>query len=258
MPNVYAWPPVGILSLGLTEDAPTDVQRSLITGKRYVSASRRKRRVVKLTASALARGRSGAGYMENLKTLLDGGVHLVRLDIGYINWWLDRRPQELVGGQYRNALYSDPVTWTTETDPSLSWTNGGDAVTWFTGRVLQGTAGTAGGWNVLTVTNAPPSRLIARPGDFVTLYSPISATTGNRARVMTEAYSDASGNATIRLMTALSGSGRVNIGTADEGVFEVVEFPDVQQPVAGDWVFPWAFREVFEDETDTWTEVNPW
>ncbi len=258
MPNVYAWPPVGIKALEWTEEAPIHRAQSMITGRRYVTAAGPVRRIATVTASALGRGRSGAGYMENLKKLLSGGVHLVRLDIGRINWWMDRRPQERVGDRWRDALWSDPVTWTTDTDPSLSWTSGGDAVTWFTGRVLQGTAGTSGGWPVLNVTNAPPSRLVARPGDLLTLYSPIGATTGTTVGVMTEAYSDAGGNATIRLMSALSGSGRVNIGSNDQGVFEAMQMPRAVQPLEGDWTYTWSFREVFETETGTWTEVNPW
>lgn len=259
MPNVYAWPPVGLTAVDWTEEAPVDRQQSLITGRRYVTESGRVRRVASVTASSLARGRSGAGYMENLKTLLRGGRNLVRLDIGYINWWRDRRPRETVGSVARDALWSDPVAWQTDTDLALAWSSGGASAAWFTGRVLQAVAGTSGGWPVLTVSNAPPSRLIARPADFVTLYSPITATTGSSARVMTEARSDAAGNATIRLMTALSGAGRLNIGSADQGVFEALEVPRAVQPVSGDWSYSWSFREVFEDEcADGWTEVDPW
>lgn len=258
MVNVIAWPPVGINACEWTQEAPVSRQRSMVTGRRYVQTSGRERRLATLTASALARGRSGAGYMENLKKLIDGGVHLVRLDVGYINWWMDRLQTELVGGVQRNALQSQPITWTTTTDPDLDWTAGGTALHWFSGRVIQGTAGTSGGYPVLNLTNCPPSRLIARPGDFVTLYSPIESTTGTSARVMRECRSDASGNATLRLMSALSGSGRVNIGTADQGVFEVVDLPRAVQPIAGDWSYTWQFREVFADETDAWVEVNPW
>lgn len=219
MPNVYAWPPVGVTGHEWTEEAPVNTSRSLLTGARFVSAAQRKRRLVTMNVSSLARGRSGAGYVEVLKRLLAGGENLVRLHSYPINSW-------------------------------------GDAVL-YTGT-LGATAGTSGGFEILTVTGLPPETLVARPGTFLTYYSPPEELVGETVMVMTEAMSDESGIAVIRLMSGLAGSGRVEIGTRDTGVFEAVDMPRAVQPVAGDWSYQCSFREVFADEVGALTEVDPW
>lgn len=249
--NVYAWPPVGAVGSEWTEDAPVSASRSIITGRRYVSATQRKRRLASLNVSALAAGRSGAGYIENLKLLLAGGENLVRLYSYPINWHLDAQMIE-------SLRQSRLVTWTAPGDSDVEWSNGSGDVHWFTGQVITGTAGTSGGWPVLNITGAPPNMLIARPGEFVTLFNPVESVTGTQARVMREARTNGSGAASIRLMSALSGSGRVNIGTSDTGVFEAVQIPRSVQPVGADWQYQWQFREVFSDEVGGFTEVNPW
>lgn len=251
MPNVYAWPPVGVVGHEWTEHAPVNRSRSILTGRRYVSAAQRKRRLAALNVSALARGRSGAGYMEVLKRLLAGGENLVRLNSYPVNWWLDTQ-------RLARLRLSDPVGWTAPGDADVEWSEGGSPLHWFAGTVLTGTAGSSGGWPVLSITGGPANTLIARPGDFVTLYSPVESTTGTTAMVVREATTNGSGAVTLRLLTALSGSGRACIGASDTGVFEADEMPRALQGVTGDWQYQWSFREVFEDECGTFTEVNPW
>lgn len=117
MPNVYAWPPVGVVGHEWTEHAPVNRSRSILTGRRYVSAAQRKRRLAALNVSALARGRSGAGYMEVLKRLLAGGENLVRLNSYPVNWWLDTQ-------RLARLRLSDPVGWTA---PGMPMWNGARA-----------------------------------------------------------------------------------------------------------------------------------
>lgn len=250
MAKVYAWPPVGAVGTEWTEDAPVNASRSIITGRDYASAHARKRRLASVTASSLGRGASGAGYMEMLKRFVAGGVGLVRLNSYPINWHLDAA----AAASWRQ---SHRVSWSQSGD-DVSWRDGADLVTWFSGAVLTGAAGTSGGWPILTVTGLPPSRLVARPGEFVTLFASTADMTGATAQIVTEARSDADGVAVLRLFSALTGSGRVNIGTSDTGVFKATTIPRSVQPVGGDWTYAWQFREVFADEVGGFTEVNPW
>jgi hypothetical protein len=253
MVKVYAWPPVGVTGSEWTEEAPVNASRSVLTGRRYVSAHARKRRLASLNVSALGRGRSGAGYVEVLKRLLAGGENLVRLQSYPINWVPDA--VRLAG-----LRQSRPVLWAAGADPDVSWSASGVPLVWFDGRLLTGAAGIdPAGWPMLTVTGLPPSMLIARPAEFVTLYGALDATTGQVAQVMTEARSDAEGGAVLRLMSPLTGSGRVSIGTSDTAVFEAVTLPRGVQPVQGDWSYSWSFREVFADEVPGgFEEINPW
>jgi hypothetical protein len=92
---------------------------------------------------------------------------------------------------------------------------------------------------------------VAQPGMFVSLG-------GDVAMVVAQAVSDAGGEAVLRLLTALSGSGAAVINARDGGVFEALTIPRATQPVSGDWTWAWSFREVFEDETDGFAEVDPW
>lgn len=248
--NVYAWPPVGVTGWEWTEVAPVAVSRSIITGADYTSAAGPRRKLAALNVSALGRGRSGAGYIENLKTLLDGGTHLVRLNSTPVNWWLD-------AARLQSVRQSQPLTWQSGAVP-LAWQSGAAPLKWFSGAVLTGTATTVSGTPALSVAGLPPSQLVARPAEYVTLFVDGGDLVGTTARVLTEARSDASGVAVIKLMSALSGAGRVNIGTSESAVFKAETLPRAMQGIKGDWSYAWSFRQVFSDEVGGFTEVNPW
>lgn len=249
MPNVYAWPPVGVVGASWDRDDPISVSRSIFTGADYVSTAGRSRRIANLNVSALAAGRSGGGYMEVLKRLLNGGVNLVRLNSTPLNWWLD------ADTSYRS---SELVLWA-DGAADLEWTAGGTELFWFSGTLLTATTGTdAAGFPIITVSGCPANRLIARPGDFVTVFEAAEDTTGETIMVMTEATSNGSGVAVIRLLSVAPYAARVNIGTSETGVFRALDLPRVVQPLDGNWIYQWQFREVFEDEEGTFTEVNPW
>lgn len=243
--RVIAWPPVGVTGTEWTEEAPVERSRSLITGADYVSTRGRIRRLAALDVSALARGRSGAGYMEMLKRHLAGGVHAVRLNSYPVNWHFDA-----LDDSWRQ---SDAITW-----DGLSWTSGGSDLSWYSGTVLTGTTGTdSNGWQIVTVAGLPANKLVARPGEFVTLFDD---GTERRAQVTAEARSDSAGQAVVRTFETLPAltDARVNLGTSDTGVFRAVELPRAKQPLGANWTYSWQFREVFADEVGGFTEVDPW
>ena len=252
MVNVYAWPPVGVVACDWSLSAPVSRSRSLLTGRRYVSAAHRRRRVAALSVSALARGGYGAGYVKALERFLDGGVHLVRLSSMGIN---DRAPVEDSVRQGRRLIWragSGPgeMTWLAGSGPRR--------LTWFVGAALTATSQTAASAAVqsILVEGFPPDTVIAWPGEFVTIYVGGIAETH---MVAAPARSSAAGNARIRLVTRPSGLGRVNVGTVETAVFEIVDFPRSPRPLGENWVFDFEFREIFADEVaGGFVEIDPW
>ena len=243
MAKVYAWPPVHVFGPDWSEDAPIDVSRSFLTGRRYASASRPKRRVVSFSASARSCGGYGAGYMEALKRLLDGGLHLVRLHSRRINY----RP-----AYDDDARQGAPLTWRQDSGPApLDWSG----LTWVSGVAL--TAARQSPAHTLRVDGLPPSVVIAWPGEFLTVYR---ASDSAESTVMVErvARTNASGVALIRTVTEARWDGRVSIGTSDTAVFEALSIPRAARPVSGDWTYDWSFSEVFADEVGGFEEINPW
>lgn len=248
MTLVLAWPPVGATGFEWTESAPVNTSRSIITGRRYVSAHARKRRLVSLTISSLSANGAGAGYMEMTKRLLDGGVNLVRLKSIPIN------RHSPVG----DMLQSQPVNWSVAGDDDVDWSNGADA-SWFTGVVIRGAATPSanGLWSNLQLTGLPPRQLVVQAGDFLTFEGDDGSSV--TTQVIRSQSSDATGRATIRVLDPIAGAGRVNIGTSESLVFEAIDIPRAVQPVRGDWSYTWGFREVFADEVaGGFEEVNPW
>lgn len=249
--DVIAWPPVESAGSEWTEIAPVQTSRSLITGADYTSAAQRKRRVVSLRVSAWdRRGNMGAGYVENLKLRL-GGIHAVRLYSRPINYHKDAAEDR---ARYENL----PLTWTSGGD-GLTWTMPPEALVWYSGIPLTGVIGTSGGWNIVTVSGLPPNSLVARPAEFVKVQEDAADATGSTARVVTEAYSDASGVAVIRLFTALAYDGIITLRTSDTGVFKPdMPYPRAIQAPGQNWYYDWSFREVFADEVGGFVEVDPW
>ena len=240
MPNVYAWPPVAHVAAEWTMIAPIGRSRSILTGASYVSAVQRRRRVAKLQVSYLSLDRNGSGYIEVLKRLLDGGVHLVRLHSTPIIWHLDDLAQ--------NAGRTKPMSWIVPPG-GISWMQPPGAIEWWTGPGV--TAGVAGAGNTVTVSGLPASQLVARPGEFVTM-------NGATAMVLKPARSNAAGVAVLHLVTPLSGSGPIEIGARETGVFEADDMPRAVQPFGANWSYTWTFTEVFADERGPFNEVDPW
>lgn len=247
--NVIAWPPVGVVASEWTEDAPTQISRSMLSGAEFRSASRRKRRLASLTVSALAGDGTGAGYMEMLKKHL-AGVHAVRLYSPPIN-----RPLDF------EARASSPLGWRFDGGDDIFWESSpGAPITWLTGRLLIGTTDTTFTFPRIVVSGFPPNALAARPGEFVAAYATAETTTPAVAQAMRTTYASAGGVAAIRLFSALPAltDVRVNIGVAESAVFLPDAYPRAQQRVRGDWFYSWSFREVFADEVGGFTEIDPW
>lgn len=247
MTNVYAWPPVGALGHEWTRIDPMQRSRSMITGADLRSGFGRSRRMATLTVSGIDGTEAGAGYMESLKRLL-AGRHAVRL---YSRRLAYRRPNDTL-------RQSGIVSWASGEDP-VTWDDGGTPVLWYTGTYITGSTGTdALGFATITIAGAPANTIIARPAEFVTIYSDPEQT----AQVVTQAVTDAAGAATIRVFGTLAAASdvRINIGTAETAVFlPEGEYPRAVRPVVGDWSYTWSFREVFADEVDGgFTEVDPW
>jgi hypothetical protein len=202
---------------------------------------------VSLSVSALAAGRNGAGYMQQLWRLMDGGMHLVRFEFGSPIWWQDTQVAQAVFGG------TAPLSWTTGGNP-LGWTTGGNPLAWFTGPAMTGTAGTdALGFATISLTGLPPGVLIVRPGDVVRSFGGA----GGVARAVRAEMTDGAGAVTIRLDAVLP-SGVINLHDADSAVFEVLNMTRAAQPVNGDWQISLDLREVLPEEYAGATEVNPW
>ncbi|WP_428924997.1 hypothetical protein [Marinibacterium sp. SX1] len=252
MVAVYEWPPVAVIASEWTEEAPISVSRSLISGRRYVSSWARKRQLATVVVSSLGRGRMGAGHCEVLKTLLDGGANLVRLPSRPVNWARDA----LRDAGHRQ---SRPLNWTNG-GVDLDWTHDGTELLWYRGTVLHGTVTTDDGWPAVLVTGLPAGRLVARPGEYLTVYNGTGNDDPDTVVVQAAAWSNQSGAARIRTLTAAAHDGRVNIGVSTSAVFEVDgELPRAVQGINSDWTYTWSFREVFEDEVPGgFEEKYPW
>ncbi len=245
MVNVYAWPPVGVISRGWTMELPVSRSRSIITGRDFVSASQRRRKVA--TVEVHGRRNYGSGYMEALWRLMDGGVHLVRLSSCKIPWGkLD------VTAEQRTEK---PIAWETPPAP-LGWTVPPGEIVWIGAVELPAAYSLVSGVPTLTVSGLPPSSRVALPGEFVTIRG--GGGSGETIMITNAAISDTAGIAVVRLAQVPTISGPVSLGTREVGVFRLQSnWPAAKRGVSQE-NYPLEFREVFEDETDGFFEVNPW
>lgn len=244
MVNVYAWPPVAVVARYWTQEQPVGRSRSLITGSSYVSAAQRKRIVAGVDVAGWPMYSSG--YLEALWRLLDGGVHLVRLNSCRIPFG------KTVGAEERSG---SPFQWTTPPAP-IEWTTPPAEFVWFVGVYIAGEVATVRGIPAVTVTGLPPNALVALPGEFVTFHL---ATGDETHMILAPVQTNSAGAATIRLASMPSASGRVSITHKETGVFEVVsDWPRVMNRNRFPGNYTIEFRQVFEDERGPFTEVDPW
>ena len=245
MVNVYAWPPVGVIARNWTMELPTSRSKSIITGQEYVSASQRRRKLATLEVSG--RRHYGSGYMEALWRLMDGGVHLVRMSSCRIPW----------GGvdvSNRDRAGAVDIDWMMPPE-NLGWTVPTDDIIWVSGAALPSTYALVGGVPTLTVSGLPPRSLVALPGEFLTI---IDGDEEETIMIANAARSNASGVAVIHLVKVPAIDGSVSIGTREVGVFRLqTDWPRVMRG-ATQGTYTLEFREVFEDETSGFVEVNPW
>lgn len=253
--NVYAWPPVDAVGTIWETRQPINRSQSFFTGKDFSTTADRKRigATVLVPGIGCLAGTMNGGYCEILKDLLEGGKNLIRMNSMPVNWYFDE--VEIEAG-----LKPDVLNWTDAATP-MTWTDAGTEMVWLTSPALSGTTGISGGFNYVDVSGLPPSTLIARPGEYITGYSEdnLSDGTAEPVRVLRPAYSDASGDCRIFLTAALTDTFHVEINSKKSSVFMVEgQLPSALQPVDGNWTYTWNLREVFSDEVDGFTEINPW
>jgi hypothetical protein len=248
---VYAWPPVGALGREWDHVQPISESFSALTGKRYASANMPERRVAQVVVSAMSNDYTGAGYCLMLKRLLAGGRNLVRLP--------SQRPfRRLNTIEFDESRGSVPLDWTTG-GIDLLWTVSAIDLNWYNGTLVDGTVTTSGGFPALSCTGLPANRLVARPGEYITVYQNEVDTTGSTVQVMAPARTDGSGAVIIRLYDTPAYGGRVSIGVRTTAVFRAVgELPRTLWAADGDFTFGWQFEEVFADEVGGFTEASSW
>lgn len=246
--NIITFPPVGYVAARWEEVGDVQSGRGFFTGERFASAFGPVRVSASITVSALAKNRSGAGFMEMLKRQMRHGVDYIRLSSPPINWYLDN----IANADLRTA----PLAWTDGGAP-LDWVDGLDPVLWFDGAIYLGTAGTdAKGFDIVTITGLPANRLVVRPADVLRSHPAGGASVTSRA--ITEAYSNGSGVAVVRLESALP-AGTISLGDFESRVFALDgPFPSEQQSVGGNWFYPLNLIEVLPTEYAGATEIDPW
>lgn len=253
--RVYKWPEnLAVVGAEWTVSDPVSRSMSGLTGRMYLSAAQRRRRVAVLNVEG-AYG-DGGGYIEALKRLLRGGIHGVRLHSRPFN--LGEPVGSIVPTQ------TQEIDWTTGGD-DLDWTTSGGALHWYSGAYYSPTpypldAGAlANGLGVATVTGLPPSQDIARVGTFATVFN--EAGTASETRLLLRPVrSNSAGNARIYTDEPFTTDGNVEFGTRETGIFLPDDMPRAVRPAWQTWQVGWSFREIFADEIapDTFTEIDPW
>jgi len=248
MVDVVKWPPVSLTAFEITTVAPIAVSNSLINAKPYVSTLGRSRREATNIVSGFGLDAAGAGYIEMFKEYLDGGTNLIRLDVTSGIWHFARAGNN-------SLLQNDQLVWLAGTD-DLDWTAGGDDLLWYL-KDLSSTAVTDdGGFPALRVTGLPPSQIVIRPHEVISLW--VGGVKEQR-RAVRVTRSDADGVAIIRVKTAFTGDGQCSLGDTESIVFRVKgQLPRAVQPQQGEWTYDWSLVEAFSDEYDSFVEVDPW
>lgn len=244
MVDVFAWPPVAVVARYWTMEQPIGRSRSLITGASYVSAVQRRRILAGFEVAGWPK--YGAGYLEALWRLLDGGVHLVRLSSCRIPYG------RTVPNAQRGA---QRIGWTAPPAP-VQWITPPSPLEWFDGAILAGELITSGSFPAVRITGLPSASLVALPGEFLVVHLRDGDETHMIAR---EVRSDGAGIAVARLITQPSQAGHVSLGGRETGVFEIVsDWPKVMNRLRFPDGYGLEFRQVFADERGPFVERDPW
>ncbi|HDZ80721.1 MAG TPA: hypothetical protein ENH56_05685 [Roseobacter sp.] len=250
MTDVIAWPPFDLTGWELDEVYPQSRSVGLIEGRPRTSSAQRARRVATANITGIGKQQAGAGYVRMLNRLWAGRPNLTRIEACSTLWYPYRGGYDL-----RNNV----LEWTDD-GTELLWTEGSATLLWGDGAyALSGVPAADGAWYALTVSGLPPSRIVARPSELISVTDTTGAT--ETAYILTVIRSNVDGVATIRTdkATAFTLSGLVSIGHAESIVFEAQGVPRSVQGVTGTFGYQWDFREVFVDEySDGWTEIDPW
>lgn len=243
--TIYAWPPVGITGWELTTDHGVARSEGTLAGRTLTSSSRPARRLATAVVLGIGPDGAGAGYVESLKDLIKGGEHFVRVECMQALWWNYADRGVGVGSNL-------PFEWLSGAGPSaLSW--GG--LLWSTSGAAVGTPTTLDGFPALEVSGFAPGAIAAYPHEYIRI---TDGTTTQGARAVTMTHANESGVAVIKLHTAVTISGAVNVGAHESIVFSTDQMPRSVQNKTGSFNFEWSFREVLPSEYSGHTEVNPW
>lgn len=259
MANVYSWPPVAVIAKMWNLDQPVSRSYSMVSGRRFASASLPPRRRAKI--SVQGRRNYGLGYLAALERFLQGGLHLVRLTSC-------RMAFGEVGdfGVYgRQGSYFDwRETGNASTEFGWRTQDSGDSFLWFEGFSAWASTVVGLGGRVIQVagTLPPLGSIVALPGEFVTVFTSLNpqGETHMVANVVKVQTGETGNVANFRLVTPVSGPGRINLNTSETGVFELNSpFPDLGRVGADVPDFTLDFREILEGEvSEGLTELNPW
>jgi hypothetical protein len=252
---VYAFPPVAVVGHEWDVVDPVSRGEEMFTGEIIESAAERRRRVVSLAVEGAA-GDSG-GYMRALKRLLRGGLHAVRLYSTPANHLEDVGVVPLPGAA--------EMIWTAD-DAEMVWTAGGAEMVWVHGAYVAPSGGAVlasprdwHGMGLGDATHLPPSQVVARPGQFVTVYSGGGLVSTTRMLIQ-PIQSDAAGAGLVVTETPFPTGGSLQIGTRETGIFKAEEMPRWQRGLEDrGFQIGWSFREIFADEVrQELVEVDPW
>ncbi|MBU2941072.1 hypothetical protein Q4525_14775 [Shimia thalassica] len=249
MVDVIAWPPVATIGFENTHIRPISRSTSLWTGKEYVSAAPRERRVATVKVGGIGSDMAGAGYVEMFKRYLDGGLKLARVNLCAPVWYGALRGLADLRG-------SQALAWR-EGDADLDWTEGLVDLNWTVGQPVAGVAGSFDGMHTVYCTGLPANRVVAFPSEMVRVVETDGTT--HTARVVRVAKASPGGAARLFLDGPVA-DGAVLIGYRESVVYRVQNVNEIRavQPVSGNFSYTFDLRQVFEDETDGFTEVDPW
>ncbi|MCA2014378.1 hypothetical protein LCM17_23005 [Cereibacter sphaeroides] len=223
MTKIYAWPKALRYTAALTdEELPVRSSRGMFSGRGYVSSAGPRRRVVQVTASALAGDRDGAGICASLNRLLGGRMNLVRMELPPVNWFRDpgKTPFDLEG------------------------------------PAMAGTVTSVGDFDAIALTGLVPDEIVCRAYDVLGSY--VSGALAGTARAVRTVRAELDGTATIPLHEALP-AGVIRVGEPETGVFRVTSMGRSPQTIGADFPTSWTLREVLASEIPAGaTEVDPW
>jgi hypothetical protein len=249
MAYIFPFPPVGIVGAQQTVERPIARSQYAYGRGDAISANGPARIVVTLTVSALSRDRAGAGWLEQLWALTDGGAHFVRVPLPPVNWHLDHQSQAAVGFDQPLTIIAPPDPLTVIAPPEVLTVYQGQA------RLADpSTSEIADFAGKITVTGLPPGFTL-RAGDVVRVWSDAETSAAARAGRTATAGSD---GVLVAYLDAALPAGVVSFGDTDSRVMRITNYQPGTQGVGQNWQAQISFREALPFETTGATERTPW
>jgi len=238
---VYEFPPVNYTaqSRALTTERSTSTD---LQGRPYFSQYKAARTEYEVTVSAVGRGRTGAGYMEHLRRLLDGKAPFVRIEIKPLTWPLAVR-------QAQAARNHGALSWVYQ-GAALTWTYKDQPLVWETALISVVSGSDASG-AYIDVTGCLPNRVVAYPGEVV-------RQGGRTVYVVGLARSASDGSARIFVSDVLE-TGSAAIAPREIVIARVLSLSANSHDLSGTADYALQLVEVLPDDVPGGIEVvNPW